>query len=89
MNWSCNYRLDSDIPIPYGALFRQKMNLQIDYLSIYNRKETNAVWFVSHCQESSERRFYANEMIRYGFDIDILGGCGPDGQQTKSNNAAI
>jgi hypothetical protein len=24
-------------------------------------------------------------MIRYGFDIDILVGCGPDGRRTKTN----
>jgi hypothetical protein len=81
MNWSSLYQLDSDIP--YGALITQRNEVKMGYESAFNVKIKTALWFVSNCQVSSEKRLYVNEMIRYGFDIDILGGCGPDGRRTK------
>ncbi|XP_045173558.2 alpha-(1,3)-fucosyltransferase C-like [Mercenaria mercenaria] len=86
MNWSSFYRLDSDIPISYGALIRQNPDkTRQDYVSLYESKTRNAVWYVSHCQVASERRLYVNEMIKNGFDVDILGGCGSEGKRTKTN----
>ncbi|XP_060559599.1 alpha-(1,3)-fucosyltransferase C-like [Ruditapes philippinarum] len=78
-NWSMLYRLDSDIPNPYGCLMLQTSENHLNYDVIYESKDKNALWIVSHCQVSSERRLYVNKMIRHGFDIDIYGGCSSDG----------
>ena len=79
MNWSSLYRLDSDIPDPYGYLIRSLDIDTRDYESIYNGKKKNALWIVSHCQVASERRQYVLEMIKNGFDVDIFGFCSSDG----------
>ena len=81
MNWSCLYRLDSDIPNPYGYLIRSMDIDTRDYGSIYNEKTRNALWIVSHCQVASARRQYVLEMIKNGFDVDIFGGCSSDGSK--------
>ena len=81
MNWSCLYRLDSDIPNPYGFLIPSNDSDTLDYNSIYERKTRNALWIVSHCHVASARRKYVLEMIENGFDVDILGGCSNDGQK--------
>ncbi|XP_060590450.1 alpha-(1,3)-fucosyltransferase C-like [Ruditapes philippinarum] len=80
-NWSMLYRLDSDIPNPYGCLLLQTTLEVKNYDNIYNLKGRNALWIVSHCHVSSERRLYVNEMIRHGFDIDIYGGCSSEGRK--------
>ncbi|XP_045199089.1 alpha-(1,3)-fucosyltransferase fut-5-like [Mercenaria mercenaria] len=81
MNWSSLYRLDSDIPNPYGCLIRSMTINKQDYVSIYNAKTRNALWMVSHCQVSSARRLYVTELIRSGFDVDIIGECSSDGRK--------
>ena len=81
MNWSCLYRLDSDIPNPYGYLITSLEFDKRDYEYIYNEKTRNAIWIVSHCQVASSRRQYVLEMIENGFDVDIFGGCGSDGSK--------
>ncbi|XP_053381692.1 alpha-(1,3)-fucosyltransferase C-like [Mercenaria mercenaria] len=84
MNWSSLYRLDSDIPNPYGILIRSNEDKVQNYIPVYNAKTRNALWMVSHCQVASARRQYVNEMIRLGFPVDILGGCGSDGRKLSS-----
>lgn len=86
MNWSMLYRFDSDIPNPYGFLLRQHNPEKRDYEAIFNAKTRNALWMVSHCHVSSERRLYVNSMIKNGFSVDILGGCGPDGNRISNED---
>ncbi|XP_053391831.1 alpha-(1,3)-fucosyltransferase C-like [Mercenaria mercenaria] len=81
MNWSSLYRLDSDIPNPYGCLIRSMTINSQDYVSAYSTKTRNALWMVSHCQVSSDRNQYVTELIRSGFDVDIIGGCSSDGRK--------
>lgn len=80
MNWSSLYRLDSDIPRPFGTLKTYPSPPNIDYESVYNNKTKNALWLVRQCQSASARRQYVNEMIKHGFNVDILGLCGVDGE---------
>lgn len=80
MNWSSLYRLDSDIPRPFGSLRTHPSPPNIDYESVYNNKTKNALWIVRQCQSASLRRQYVNEMMKHGFDVDILGICGVDGE---------
>ncbi|XP_060562739.1 alpha-(1,3)-fucosyltransferase C-like [Ruditapes philippinarum] len=81
MNWSCLYRLDSDIPNPYGFLIPSSGVDMIDYNTIYDKKTRNALWMVSHCQVASARRQFVLEMIRNGFNVDIFGGCSSNGRK--------
>ncbi|XP_060591150.1 alpha-(1,3)-fucosyltransferase C-like [Ruditapes philippinarum] len=84
-NWSMLYRLDSDIPNPYGCLLLQTYESKRNYDLIFQSKDKNALWIVSHCHVSSERRLYVNNMIKYGFDVDIYGGCSSDGLKISKN----
>ena len=85
MNWSCLYRLDSDIPNPYGYLIRSDEFNMLDYESMYDKKTRNALWIVSHCHVASARRKFILEMISNGFDVDILGSCSQDGQKVDGD----
>jgi alpha-1,3-fucosyltransferase len=52
-----------------------KNELLIKNKIIKEKKQAPVVWFVSHCETSSRREFYVNEMRKY-IDIDIYGKCG-------------
>ena len=76
MNWSMNYRIDSDIPFPYGVLKPRTIPRTRNYTAIFQRKTKSAAWIVSHCRTESKRETYIAEMRKNGFDIDIYGACG-------------
>ena len=77
MNWSITYRLDSDMPHPYGYLKTRLQPMSLDYESIYSIKNKTALWVVSNCHVQSARDLYVAELEKYGLDIDIYGRCGP------------
>lgn len=82
MNWSSLYRLDSDIPSPYGSLIRDTSSrTDKDYDSIYKAKTKKALWIARACQSASIRRQFVMEMVNQGFDVDVIGYCGVDGKQ--------
>lgn len=84
MNWSMFYRLDSDIPNPYGCLIKQEKPEQKDYDAIFEAKTKNALWPVSHCHVSSERKLYIKKMKEHGFNVDIVGGCSENGKKLSN-----
>ena len=78
MNWSMTYRLDSDIPMPYGYLkLRQNVPTK-DYSAIYRSKTKLVAWFVSNCGAPSFRDEYVTEMEREGITVDKFGWCSED-----------
>ena len=75
-NWSMNYRLDSDIIIPYGHLTTRKTLPERNYTEIFRTKTKFAAWVVSNCHTKSLRRKFVEKMEQYGLKIDVYGHCG-------------
>lgn len=70
-NWTMTYRLDSDIPVPYGHI--KKRLTPVDYHpNIAKRKSKFALWFVSRCPSKSRREEVAKELKKY-IPIDVYG----------------
>ena len=89
-NWTMTYRQDSDIPMLYGRILRNKEvrqskdidlleenNLWTDYEEIFNKKVNDVVWLVSHCSTKSKREKYVAKLKEY-IDVDVIGKCGKD-----------
>jgi len=78
-NWTMSYRLDSDIPFPYGHVIRkphfEETLSDSHYEKIYKSKIHSVVWLVSHCSVPSQRSHFVDEMKSY-IDIRIYGRCG-------------
>ena len=74
-NWTMTYRLDSDIPIPYGLIKRVSKKSERDYLDIAKSKSGLVAWFVSNCLTNSRRERYVEELSRY-IPVDVIGRCG-------------
>ncbi|XP_045199002.2 alpha-(1,3)-fucosyltransferase fut-5-like [Mercenaria mercenaria] len=83
MNWSISYRLDSDMPHPYGYLKTRTVPRILDYESIYESKTKTALWVVSNCRVQSARDLYVKELMKHGVDVDIYGRCGPHNRIDK------
>lgn len=75
LNWSWNYRTDSDIFHPYGILQTRLTPPEKNYTQIFRRKSKMAAWAVSHCQTFSKRERYVNIMKQFTA-VDIYGKCG-------------
>lgn len=69
------YRLDSDIPIPYGRITNNPNNSNISIAIDYKQKTKQIAWFVSNC-ESFSRREDIVEKIGQHITIDVYGKCG-------------
>ncbi len=72
------YRMDSDIPIPYGRVVafgsndsRSDVNLEINF----NEKVKGIAWFVSNCASFSKREIVVRKMRKF-IPIDVYGHCG-------------
>ena len=76
LNWSMNYRLDSDIIIPYGYLTTRKTLPERNYTEIFKNKTKFAAWVVSNCHTMSLREKIVEQMKAHGLEIDVYGGCG-------------
>ena len=77
-NWTMTFRLDSDLVYKYSDIIKKDDTnnmIRKDYNSIFDAKENNAVWIVSHCKTQSHREDYVRE-LRKVVDIDIYGRCG-------------
>ncbi|KAK8738856.1 hypothetical protein OTU49_003707 [Cherax quadricarinatus] len=75
-NWTLTYRLDSDIPIPYGHVMklreRDKNWINLDFSA---GKSKMVAWFVSNCNTQSGRHRVVNTLQQY-IEVDIYGKCG-------------
>ncbi|XP_023237561.1 alpha-(1,3)-fucosyltransferase C-like [Centruroides sculpturatus] len=75
-NWTATYRLDSDVPAPYGWFRRLRPDEPAPSLRDYWRgKSAPAVWFVSNCLTYSNREGYVRE-LRRSLPVDVVGFCG-------------
>ncbi|XP_018565856.1 glycoprotein 3-alpha-L-fucosyltransferase A [Anoplophora glabripennis] len=75
-NWSMTYRMDSDIPVPYGRTVLKKQSEQKIMLTLNKRKDVLITILGSNCGGTNHRWDYVKELQKY-IKIDIYGGCGP------------
>lgn len=77
-NWTCSYRLDSDIYVPYGftqALTDDEQKMVDRTKNYANGRDKLAVVVSGHCTETQNRRWeFIYELKKY-MDVDILGQC--------------
>lgn len=87
-NWTMTYRLDSDIPVPYGRIVakesapwtpeqvnRRRENARRFHRPRVGKKTKTIAWIVSNCTSYSQREKYVKELSNY-VKIDIYGACG-------------
>ncbi|XP_037024245.1 alpha-(1,3)-fucosyltransferase C-like [Bradysia coprophila] len=70
-----NYRLDSDIPIPYGMIAKNANETIASFEIDFQRKTKQIAWFVSNCESFSRREEIVEKLGRH-IPIDIYGKCG-------------
>ena len=92
-NLTMSYRLDSDIPFPYGHLQRKAVIKERDLDTVYAEKRFQAAWLVSHCATGSKREKYVRLLQAAGFEVHIYGSCGnyschTGGAKERSNTYA-
>ncbi|XP_064479873.1 glycoprotein 3-alpha-L-fucosyltransferase A-like [Ornithodoros turicata] len=75
INWTLNYRRDSDIPFPYEYNFVRLSRKGNYSLERTLNKTRMAAWFVSHCDSPSGRSMFVKELQKV-IDVDIYGSCG-------------
>lgn len=76
-NWTATYRLDSDLPTPYGKFRNARPGEVVPLFKNYAANKTKmVVWMVSNCLTSSGRENYVRELNRH-LPVDIFGRCGP------------
>lgn len=69
------YRLDSDIPIPYGSIAKNSNDSIVEIEIDYKQKTKQIAWFVSNCESFSKREEIVAKIGQY-IPIDIYGKCG-------------
>ncbi|XP_046545199.1 alpha-(1,3)-fucosyltransferase C-like [Haliotis rubra] len=70
------YRLDSDVPSPYGRLvYRDVPQDDGYYRKSVEQKSRTAAWFVSSCLTQSRREEYVRQLQTY-IRVDVYGKCG-------------
>ena len=77
-NLTMTYRLDSDIPMLYGAFNKRTDPRNHAFGRYYNfadGKSKKVAWVVSNCQTQSKRETYVEELKKH-IDVDIYGSCG-------------
>ncbi|RZC40759.1 glycoprotein 3-alpha-L-fucosyltransferase A-like, partial [Asbolus verrucosus] len=73
-NWSMTYRMDSDIPVPYGRTILRKTPPTED-LTIIKRKDVLVAILGSNCGGKNKRWDYVKELKKH-IPVDTYGGCG-------------
>ncbi|VDN52118.1 unnamed protein product [Dracunculus medinensis] len=89
-NITMTFRLDSDIPCPYGGLRRinnstasnkiwrwkqAKYNFKLKVVRMVKQKTKSVLQFVSNCNASSGRDLYTKELAQY-ISVSLYGSCG-------------
>ncbi|KAJ8943262.1 hypothetical protein NQ318_017279 [Aromia moschata] len=75
-NWSMTYRMDSDIPVPYGRTVLKKHPEQSITVSLNKRRDVLVTILGSNCGGVNHRWNYIKELQKY-IKVDIYGKCGP------------
>ena len=76
MNWSMNFRLDSEVIYPYGYLKTRESLPERNYSEIYRQKTKFAAWIVSNCWTYSKRDLFVQRLQEHGVPVDVYGRCG-------------
>ncbi|XP_065158875.1 4-galactosyl-N-acetylglucosaminide 3-alpha-L-fucosyltransferase FUT5-like isoform X2 [Atheta coriaria] len=79
-NWSMHYRMDSDIPVPYGRTVAKRRidnDRSFDFSAwLTNRSNTSPIAVMgSNCGSQNHRWEYVAELRKW-IDVDFYGGCG-------------
>lgn len=72
-NWSMTYRMDSDIPVPYGRTVLRKTSIKEETIS--KRRDILVAIMGSNCGGNNKRWNYVKELQKY-IKVDTYGGCG-------------
>ncbi|XP_044272624.1 alpha-(1,3)-fucosyltransferase 7-like [Tribolium madens] len=72
-NWSMTYRMDADIPVPYGRTILRKTPIEQD--SILKRRDVLVAIMGSNCGGTNKRWEYVKELQKH-IVVDTYGGCG-------------
>ena len=75
MNWSINYRMDSEVIYPYGYLKTRKNLPQRNYSGVYKQKTKFAAWIASNCWTYSKRDLFVQRLKDHGVPVDVYGRC--------------
>ncbi|XP_064086231.1 3-galactosyl-N-acetylglucosaminide 4-alpha-L-fucosyltransferase FUT3-like [Macrobrachium nipponense] len=75
-NWSMSYRMDSDVPVPYGRTVRMTAEEASEYEKVdyFNIKTKLAAGILTNCEATNNRTGYLKQLRKY-IDIDIYGIC--------------
>ncbi|CAH1799548.1 unnamed protein product, partial [Owenia fusiformis] len=77
-NWSMTYRLDSDVPIPYGWTEKREKPIKIkqNFANYHANDTALASAVISHCSYTLNNRIsYVKELEKY-VSLDFYGYCG-------------
>ncbi|CAH1786663.1 unnamed protein product [Owenia fusiformis] len=83
-NLTATYKLDSDVPLPYGQYISSKTNLKprsprrnyyIENRRDERDKNATILWTVSHCNTKNKRMQFVKELQKH-IKVDIFGKCG-------------
>ncbi|KAL3273121.1 hypothetical protein HHI36_014575 [Cryptolaemus montrouzieri] len=76
-NWSMTYRMDSDIPVPYGRArkFSEKVPMIKSKKYVEKRKDRLVTILGSNCGGKNHRWQYVKKMNE-SIHVDVYGGCG-------------
>ncbi|XP_071080732.1 alpha-(1,3)-fucosyltransferase C-like [Haliotis cracherodii] len=70
------YRLDSDVPSPYGRLVHRDVYQEgVDVKETVEQKSRAVAWFVSSCLTLSRRGEYVRQLQKH-IAVDVYGKCG-------------
>ncbi|KAA0197670.1 hypothetical protein HAZT_HAZT003795 [Hyalella azteca] len=75
-NWSMTYRMDSNVPVPYGRAVPLPKDQYLDEIEDYHKlKKKNIALMGWNCGGLNGRYKYLAEMQKY-IEIDVYGRCG-------------
>ncbi|XP_050401960.2 glycoprotein 3-alpha-L-fucosyltransferase A-like, partial [Patella vulgata] len=74
INWTMTYRLDSDIPVPYGIVKKTENKFNKNYSAIMKSKKKMVAWVVSNCRTPAKRWKYV-EQLKEIVPVDVFGKC--------------
>lgn len=77
-DWLATYRLDSDVPAPYGWLIKRSSNAPAPATLPPVDKRKKALWVASNCVTNDRREDVVQALQMAGVDVEILGQCGSD-----------
>ncbi|CAH1802703.1 unnamed protein product [Owenia fusiformis] len=79
-NWTMTYKMDSDVPIPYGWKEKRTSSVQVDNFAERHKndkKKSIVAAMISSCNPSShnDRMGYVKRLMKH-IPVDVYGACG-------------